>query len=83
MSDNPVLKCAQCGQVDDHPKVLIDPDQPSEHRVHYDCLPVVYHDPEVVGPYVAHAVKLAKAGTHGEQLRTALFKKFPPAKVSD
>jgi hypothetical protein len=67
---NQQRRCTQCGQTDDHPRVLINPDTPSEALVHYDCLPA---DLRGANEYVATAVQLAESGVHGDDLRAQIY----------
>lgn len=67
---NPQRRCAQCGQTDDHPRVLINPDTATESLVHYDCLPAGLHDAD---DYIAHAVTLASSGVRGDELRAQIY----------
>lgn len=61
-------ECNQCGQVDDHPRVIIDHDLPSQRMVHYDCLPADLREGEI-GDWA----QIAEGGTKGDDLRLVIM----------
>jgi hypothetical protein len=83
----PIQRCDQCGQVDDHPKALLGDgfgDGGIEVK-HLDCLSV---DEEAAlrgnphyGELHGEAIDLAKAGTHGDDLRAHMVANVLPAQT--
>lgn len=67
----PTTSCTYCGQIDDHPRVLVDPDTATEATYHYDCLPF---NLRTADEFVTKAAALASTGVHGAELRAALTK---------
>lgn len=59
--------CDQCGQSDDHPKVI----SFGGGTHHHDCLPAVQKAEMIAAsPQVAAIIEQAEAGVHGDDLRT-------------
>lgn len=75
MSDRTPTQCAQCGQIDDHPKVHIGSLGTGEVLTkHHDCLSVA-EERAVTGsgqekgaPKASAIIEAAKNGTHGDKL---------------
>lgn len=71
----PVYRCSQChgpdSPGDNHPKVHVNLDTPSEQHLHFDCVPAHVHYSD--DPLHLKAVELARGGTHGDDLRAAIL----------
>lgn len=65
-------RCAQCGQTDDHPKVIAYED--GQGPWHHDCLSVDRRDElAAVSPIAAQIIAAAHDGKRGEELRTHIL----------
>lgn len=71
---HPIYRCDQChgpdSPGDNHPKVHVNLDTPSEQHLHFDCVPKHAH--YSYDPLHLKAIELALTGTHGDDLRAAL-----------
>lgn len=65
-------RCVQCGQTDDHPKVVAFED--GDGPWHHDCLSADRRaELEASHPLAAQVIAAAHAGTHGDDLRTHIL----------
>lgn len=69
---NFVSECDNCGKVDDHPKLHYGAPSGVE-TYHHDCIPArVARELNMEDPMLSEIVDLAKAGVHGDELRTEI-----------
>ena len=65
-----VTRCQQCGQSDDHPKVIVS----DGGTFHHDCVSADLRDALVASnPEVGEIIAAAQAGTHGDDLRSFIL----------
>lgn len=64
-----IVRCDQCGQSDDHPKVHTFDGK----TYHHDCLPFDLRAEVCANPKAAQIVAAAESGIRGDQLRNHIF----------
>jgi hypothetical protein len=67
VAEHPIRTCTQCGQTDDHPRVVL---ANRDDEYHHDCLPFALRaELSASGGHFASIVEAAESGTHGDDLR--------------
>jgi hypothetical protein len=71
MAEHVSTKCVDCGQLDDHPKVVTP--LPDEY-FHHDCLPPRARHELMQHPKAAQVIKACEKGKKGDALRAHIAK---------